>query len=61
MLRNYRFSGTFKTVTLTTNYIINNLELINILSTTYTQVIHMVKILIIHYKTISNKTTINNR
>ena len=44
MLQNYRFSGTFKTVTLTT-VILN-------LSTYYQQVIHMVKILIIHYKTI---------
>ena len=52
MLQNYRFSGTFKTVTLTTNYIINNLELIHNLSTYYQQVIHKLKTLI--------KSIINN-
>ena len=35
MLQNYRFSGTFKTVTLTTNYITNNVNNI-----TYPHIIH---------------------
>ena len=40
MLQNYRFSGTFKTVTLTTNYIINNITYPHIINNLYTSYPH---------------------
>ena len=40
MLQNYRFSGTFKTVTLTTNYTINNITYTHIINNLYTSYPH---------------------
>ena len=40
MLQNYRFSGTFKAVTLTTNYIINNITYQHIINNLYTSYPH---------------------